>query len=363
MSQIAEFPFFPAKQTSEFGQKKQRRNFLIFWGEGGLLTTWQLKLLSGNAGEFSIISNPVETKTDLSMVSVKIPQLRTLFHCEPCNDDLLMTPTQLASVPDACEHVCAFSFPHSEWTLAWWDVFSQSQASQMNGLWPTEVSLVDLGVTPTQWWTELLEEEQKRRPPGSEPIVVGGAKTWQTIKKREVPHLSSNIIFKTGRFCFYWCRTGNRSVQLQQYAVFFVQLYVELYNWPNKKKFWSSFLHMLMLVRTFLNIIFAWEVEREDGGGAARWAESFYLTPWDDVKSPTSRPPPTPSSLPYAEELALCGGLGSWLSAHTCTRCPPFSSSKMENNRYFCFGGTTQDGARAPMWTTSPVKGDSRISK
>lgn len=51
----------------------------------------------------------------------------------------------------------------------------------MNGLWPAEVSSVDLGVTWTQWWMELLKEEQKQRPPGSKPIVVGGAKTWEAI--------------------------------------------------------------------------------------------------------------------------------------------------------------------------------------
>lgn len=111
-------------------------------------------------------------------------------------------------------------------------------------------------------------------------------------------------------------------------------------------------------------------VEAEGGGGAERWARSFYLTPWDDVKSPTSRPPPTPSSLPYAEELALCGGLGSWLSAHTCTRCPPTHPSTpslpsrppfLQNGeqQIFLFGGTTQDCARAPKWTTSLVDGDS----
>lgn len=83
------------------------------------------------------------------------------------------------------------------------EMFShKSEASQMNGLRPAEVSLVDLKVAWTQWRTELLEEEQKRRPPGSEPIVVGGAWTGRTIKKKEVLHLSSNIIFKTSRFSF-----------------------------------------------------------------------------------------------------------------------------------------------------------------
>lgn len=138
------------------------------------------------------------------MDKINVLQLWTLFYCEPFNDDLLVTPTQLASVPDVCEHVCAFSFPHSKWTLAWWDVFSQSEASPMNGLWPAEVSSVDLGVTWTQWWTELLKEEQKQRPPGSKPIVVGGAKTWEAIKKKEVQHLSSNIIFTTSRFFFFF---------------------------------------------------------------------------------------------------------------------------------------------------------------
>lgn len=161
------------------------------------------------------------------MVKINVLQLWTLFYCEPCHDDLLMTPTQLASVPDVCEHVCAFSFPHSKWTLAWWDVFSQSEASQMNGLWPAEVSSVDLGVTWTQWWTELLKEEQKQRPPGSKPIVVGGAKTWEAIKKKEVQHLSSNIIFTTSRFfflfSFFYCFwTSNRNIQLQQYLVAFL---------------------------------------------------------------------------------------------------------------------------------------------
>lgn len=89
----------------------------------------------------------------------------------------------------------------------------------------------------------------------------------------------------------------------------------------------------------FFNYQFCMRAHRgwDRGGGLARWAESFYLTPWDDVKSPASPPPPTPSSLPYAEELAeplaLCGGLGSWLSAHTHT-APPL---EMENNRYFCY--------------------------
>lgn len=85
-----------------------------------------------------------------------------------------------------------------------------------------------------------------------------------------------------------------------------------------------------MLVHTFLIIISAWqctEVETEGGGGAERWAESFYLTPWDDVKSPTSLPPPTPSSLPYAEELAtgFVWGVGVMTErTHMHAVSPPF---------------------------------------
>lgn len=79
----------------------------------------------------------------------------------------------------------------------------------MNGPWPAEVSLVDLGVTWTQWWTELLEEEQKRRPPGSEPIVVGGAKTWQTIKKKRGAASALKYHIQDEQVCgfvfFYWC--------------------------------------------------------------------------------------------------------------------------------------------------------------
>lgn len=122
-----------------------------------------------------------------------------------------------------------------------------------------------------------------------------------------------------------------------------------------------------MLVHTFLIIISAWqctEVETEGGGGAERWAESFYLTPWDDVKSPTSLPPPTPSSLPYAEELAtgFVWGVGVMTErTHMHAVSPP--SSKMENNRYFCFWGTTQDCAQTTKRTTSPAWGDSVISK
>lgn len=77
-------------------------------------------------------------------------------------------------------------------------------------------------------------------------------------------------------------------------------------------------------------MILAWEcteVETEGGGGAERWAESFYLTPWDDVKSPTSlpslHPPPPHFHMQRNLLVALCGGLGSWLSAHTCMWCPP----------------------------------------
>lgn len=122
-----------------------------------------------------------------------------------------------------------------------------------------------------------------------------------------------------------------------------------------------------MLAHTFLIIISAWqctEVETEGGGGAERWAESFYLTPWDDVKSPTSLPPPTPSSLPYAEELAtgFVWGVGVMTErTHMHAVSPP--SSKMENNRYFCFWGTTQDCARTTKRTTSPAWGDSVTSK
>lgn len=161
------------------------------------------------------------------MDKINVLQLWTLFYCEPFNDDLLVTPTQLASVPDVCEHVCAFSFPHSKWTLAWWDVFSQSEASPMNGLWPAEVSSVDLGVTWTQWWTELLKEEQKQRPPGSKPIVVGGAKTWEAIKKKRGAasvlkyHIYDKQVFFL--FSFFYCFwTSNRNIQLQQYLVAFL---------------------------------------------------------------------------------------------------------------------------------------------
>lgn len=162
------------------------------------------------------------------MVKINVLQLWTLFYCEPRNDDLLVTPTQLASVPDVCEHVCAFSFPHSKWTLAWWDVFSQSESSQMNGLWPAEVSSVDLGVTWTQWWTELLKEEQKQRPPGSKPIVVGGAKTWEAIKKKKRCSICPQISYLRQAgffffFLFFYCFwTSNRNIQLQQYLVAFL---------------------------------------------------------------------------------------------------------------------------------------------
>lgn len=103
-----------------------------------------------------------------------------------------------------------------------------------------------------------------------------------------------------------------------------------------------------------------WDTETE-GGGLARWAESFYLTPWDDVKSPVSLPPPTPSSLPYAEELAeplaLCGGLGSWLSAHTHTHTVP-PTRNGEQQIFLLWGETfstrwpVQENPLFLQWTT-----------
>lgn len=60
-----------------------------------------------------------------------------------------------------------------------------------------------------------------------------------------------------------------------------------------------------------------------------RRALSFHLTPWDNVKSATSLCPPTPTSLPYAEELAppLATGVGGWGSrlstpVHHTAACP-----------------------------------------
>lgn len=76
-------------------------------------------------------------------------------------------------------------------------------------------------------------------------------------------------------------------------------------------------LHLLWCQHTDLNI-YAESMELDGEGGGLLLptrAVSFFLAPWDDVKSTASLPPPTPTSLPYAEELtqplALCGGLGS----------------------------------------------------
>lgn len=116
----------------------------------------------------------------------------------------------------------------------------------------------------------------------------------------------------------------------------------------NLEKILKQFLWTEMLVHTFFNNYFlpgsaqGW---RQKVGEVQRGEPRAFIWPhgtmWS-LQRPGLHPPP--SSLPYAEELALCGGLGSWLSAHTCTRCtPPPSSSppplppKMENNRFFCF--------------------------
>lgn len=60
--------------------------------------------------------------------------------------------------------VCVLPPPCLKRSLLLWDVFVLCEASQLNGLWPGEVSSVDLGVTWRQWWPSFYRKNKNRDP-------------------------------------------------------------------------------------------------------------------------------------------------------------------------------------------------------
>lgn len=196
MSQIASFPVL-ARTTEKWTETKEAKNGLFSF-LGITLTAWQPKWFFGLQWTSSR-QTVTSARLKLTLRSCEDSHSATAI-CLWLRHDWPVCPMSV--------NMCApfHSLTPSE---PWPDeMFShKARLHRWMGLWPAEVSSVDLGVTWTQWWTELLKEEQKQRPPGSKPIVAGGAKTRQAIKKKkkkEVPHLSSNIMFMSSVDYFFF---------------------------------------------------------------------------------------------------------------------------------------------------------------
>lgn len=93
----------------------------------------------------------------------------------------------MASTAAVCVYVFAFPSPRLRWTLPLWDVFAQCRASQMNGLWLGEVSLVALEVTQIQWQPGLYRKNKNRDPQAHGPCHGRGLDMvghFRKIKKK-----------------------------------------------------------------------------------------------------------------------------------------------------------------------------------
>lgn len=126
-------------------------------------------------------------------------------------------------------------------------------------------------------------------------------------------------------------------------------------------------MHTVLILILFIFARERTEVETEGGGrGREVSLRSFYLTPWDDVKSPTSRPPPTPPPL----LTSICRGTCFVWGVGVMTECthmhavpPPHPSTlptpapslppKWRTTDISVFEVLLKIAPRAPKWTTS----------
>lgn len=210
----------------------------------------------------------------------------------------------------------------------------------MNGPWSNEVSLVDPGVTQTQWWPSFYRKNKNRDPQAHGPRCGRGL-DMAILKKERKEELSSptsegmfwiwsaGFSFTSAAWCFVYSSLPEESWTINTICsepLLFLFDFSNLRHGEHGSLRWCLHLPCQQIFDQHL----CWEHRAwQRGGRSAKVESGAFIWPHGTMWSP--HPPcvraPTPQLASICKgnwpNLWLCvGGWGSWLSASTPTACP-----------------------------------------